>query len=1469
MAQGWYPDPVTVGAARYWDGARWTDNVTWGERALQDPTPIAEVERRFAATKADTVESYIADAEERGLLSAEVAGAIRDDLAQPATGLAPPLALPPPPPRAETQLEPRPTVAPLPPVVQPVRVQPDVVARWWGRAQDAVRTDLALHGLAYLGVLMMFVGVAGLILFSFGDISEEFRTLTELLVPTTLLVAGWYLGRRGASVVSAALTLLGAGLVPLVAVASVSDDAPLPPDVTGRALPIVHGAICLVIAVLMFAIVRRRAGATPLRFLWAPVLWLGAGLFAAIFRDEVPQGYDIAQADALQLGAALASIAVTVAAVKRWVTTASFARATLAVALPTAVSVYVLELILAGTEGWPVSATVISGLAVVGLVEMLADRFPPWSVTVAQIVVVAVTGARFGAQTDVEWSAAVTALVLLALVEYAGSRRPTAVGAWIGLGAVAVALLASVSVAGAGALGFGAVAVWALWRHVIRPDWLEVEDPQGFVVAAAVTIAVAELWRFGDAGPAVALTGAGVLAVALVGRLDARVGADLLWRWFTPAAAVALSAASRSLPWGDAPGWIGAGTASAAVALVLSPMLSGPKTWLTAAVSTWTLANLANAFELSRDTQAVGLAALALGLVVLALARDWPISLHLGFIGHLQALGAISVVDRLGWTATVTVAAATLGWVATSVVNEGSGASHVAWLSGATRGPSLSWTTLADDTPVLLAIGGSALTAFVLADAAGVVGTDDPWATTIVASTAAGAGFLVRVVPWRRAAPRVLAWATLVLSLGAAVVAPALAPEGSSWSVIACVALGVAVVAVASAPRPRVFGWVGWAECGILSVLVADRAGLAARWVNVVLISWGAVVLLGSLLVDRREDGPAPPGTFVRRSGLLAPAWLGVVAIVVGSNSALVDGTRAEIGWMSIGLALVALAAALLLSQGALAGLSEALAAVAFVLLAPWDPLEHPWSIVPVAVAVLSVAWMTWSPEQEQRRARWDIPSFVVAHGVVGLALVAAVADESVSPTFLAAGAVSVIVSVVIRRWPWAAAGAGLILVAAAEAGPGWLALALLVEGLALTVAGLQQLSVTRRVLVGAGAAAIVGSWFELALWQSWSVPTVLYATAPGAAAASVCAGLALRSRRVPCELAVVWLGAGSVTALVGASLVFHDDVARRPGGLTVAGALALVALAWGISASSIGPALRWVAATLLALAWVPGAWAVDPSAATVAVVLTLLAVGILAVVLAASAGAPSSPWVGPAALWAVLTQLGGAAAAVGDLPSKDLLIVVLLAMGAEFVALGMLASSPALFLASPASACAAWILYASDAVAGEANWFTMPTGVTLLVMVGLVRWIRASRGSGDVVGIDVVVLELIAMAFTVASPLAQTLAGELWNALLAIGISIGLAAWGVLTKVRRRVAFGALGIVVAVLFLIAVPLTDLGAWRGPGLWITVIAIGLAAVAVATMIERGRDRLGQIRHHLDDMTEGWERIGRGAPAKSS
>lgn len=774
----------------------------------------------------------------------------------------------------------------------------------------------------------------------------------------------------------------------------------------------------------------------------------------------------------------------------------------------------------------------------------------------------------------------------------------------------------------------------------------------------------------------------------------------------------------------------------------------------------------------------------------------------------------------------------------------------------------------------------------------------------------------------------------------------------------------------------------------------------------------------------------------------------------------------------------VVLVAAVLVPLGVLVAVAEGLATGSYILLAPWEPLDRPWTLAPWAALLLAAALATrrsgtWSV------ARWDLPSFFVAHGVAALALVVAADSGGPAPTFALFAGLSVLIAGVLRRWPWAVAGAVLLLVAGVDAGSGWLALVLLAEGIACTVAGLQQLRAVRWVLVALGAISLVGAWFELAVWQSWSVATVYYVTVPAAALVALTAAFGVcwvRRVRVPVQLAGVWAIAGGVVT-VGTGLVGSDDVARRPGGLLLAGSLVVLAVAAGVTAVVVGAWMRWLAAGVASVAWTPAAWAVEVSAtaatmtgtavglggvlvalaaqrgrrgtvwlgpatfyaaatqvaAAVAAVsafpdhdlirLVLLAVAVELVVLAvltgrrelhlvsplpalgawgfhlgdavagtsdwwgfyammpaaavvalvaaagvrgvrwvrvpielaggwAVAGAavavatgltgvgevprlpggllfagsllvlataaavtaavfgvsmrwvsaavaamawvpaawavemsetvaaltgtgigllglgtvlavhgfrPRSIWVGPGAFFAVATQLGAAGAAISVLPDTGLLIVVLLAAAVELVALGVLADRPECYVLAPAPALGAWLLFARASLAGDPSWFTVPIGLAVLVMVGLVRWIRRGRG-GDPAGYDIVAVEFVGMSFLVGAAVARTLGGHLWNGVLLIGIGVLAATWGAVTQVRRRAAFGAASVVLAIVLLIGVPLTESVTWRGPTLWLTLSVIGITAIVVASALEQGRERVRDVARRLDRMTAGWERV---------
>jgi hypothetical protein len=196
--------------------------------------------------------------------------------------------------------------------------------------------------------------------------------------------------------------------------------------------------------------------------------------------------------------------------------------------------------------------------------------------------------------------------------------------------------------------------------------------------------------------------------------------------------------------------------------------------------------------------------------------------------------------------------------------------------------------------------------------------------------------------------------------------------------------------------------------------------------------------------------------------------------------------------------------------------------------------------------------------------------------------------------------------------------------------------------------------------------------------------------------------------------------------------------------------------------------------------------------------------------------------------------------------------------MGTESAAAGLtLRRVGPVYAASPLL-CAAWLLFAGQALGGGADWMTVPVGATALITVELARWDARLHGRSGTAP-ELLAIEYPGMLFVVGAALIQTITGNDAYGLLAVVLAIGLAEWGVETRVRRRVGFGAGAIGAALLLMLTVPVFRLlPEVHGIGLWGLVAGIGLLFLVVAATLEQTRIRVQAAVRRLGELTEGWE-----------
>jgi hypothetical protein len=1050
---------------------------------------------------------------------------------------------PPPPPRPDSSVR-----AEEPPPA------PRRITALWTKAWDAIASDIALHGFAYLGVILTFVGILGFLFFAFVDLPDAVQPFVELAIAFVFFGWAWMLRRQKADRVGDAMELIGGMVVPLIIFAGLVDGAPIPPDFPGTGVVVAFPITSLALAGL-YAWIGSRNPESTLRYLVGPLIWLAAMTLGFIFKTDEPLFSDaITRLVSPQPAMASAAIAMTLAACLarpgHWLA-APTVRSAL-VGVPTA---YLLTVSLAVGEGWVLTwPVVLLGVATAASAEALAIwyRRRNWMALARPLLLAGAIG-PLTPTVGFEWAAVVIVVAYALLYEIERRRGSTqTIGDVLALTGVAVGLL------------MGLTALWAtlatftlawIWSHRLRRMEAGEAYRRIFTGAAAVLPAGVFYGLYGLWGLENALLAMAGIVLALAAYVRWAASGDPFWVYWTFSAAL-ITGVVTGTQWYEL--GLDGYRSAAALGVIAVSLASGSRwpawrTWLTAAAASTGLSILlAEAgLDLASRQQVWGL----LGLFVVGLANWWrraPAD-HVSAVGHLLGTGAV-VSLIAGGDSAVVLAAWSAGWVMTAIGDQRGGDTLTSLLTRLVPAESSRFLTglplwvvpvfLTASLPLALLASANRWDEFA---------NHRSWIGALLTSIAVVYAVVLRSGRLTRQLRRALGVGAVVMSIiGVSVAAP------DPWPTIYAAAGVVAVAALLSGDlRQAWFVWVAWSMTVVIVLLLARQAGVPSDSRHLVSLGWGGLMLIGGLILDDARAGRRARGEGLRIGWVRYPVILGALVFPMSLGPVFTEGLEASASWAFVSAA-VYLLAAYLLRVGAVAGPGYALAAVGITGL--WqDPVgEDPWLFVLLALPLVGLSWIFEKQQHDDLGGwlRWDLAPLVVAHGVAGIALILAAVGGGLAPTALAFGVLSVVVGLWRRGRVWEEVGNLMMVLAAWDLGTGWLALALSLTsirgmiGVRLSAAWARM---SYQVLATAGAGL---GWLVFVLWSDLGARDASIYSIVFFGAVGLSAGLGHQADRLARDTVFWWLGLGAAGSAVTGVLTIHPSGPGIEGAWFAAGLL-------------------------------------------------------------------------------------------------------------------------------------------------------------------------------------------------------------------------------------------------------------------------------------------------------------------------
>ncbi|HSG79676.1 MAG TPA: hypothetical protein VLD62_08855, partial [Acidimicrobiia bacterium] len=410
------------------------------------------------------------------------------------------------------------------------------------------------------------------------------------------------------------------------------------------------------------------------------------------------------------------------------------------------------------------------------------------------------------------------------------------------------------------------------------------------------------------------------------------------------------------------------------------------------------------------------------------------------------------------------------------------------------------------------------------------------------------------------------------------------------------------------------FTWFAWAMSGVLVTLLASRAGIPAERLDTVVVAWGAGLLIGGALLDRRWHGPPARHEGIRDRRLHAPVAIGALALPIALGPVF-TGAPATYGWWAIGVGAAYLGVAALLRIGGASLPGWALMALGSSVLVDTDPFEPAWILPAIAAVLVAAGWLFDLRQSEETRAdpwsRWDVPPLAVASVIGILAMSRSFVVETVPETWIGFGLLGLAVGLWRRNARWRDGGNLLALFGGFAAGPPVAAIVLAVTAIRAGVEAERSAFLVRAGYVGATAVAAGVAWIEVIAWQDWTQITATEMSAIVFGALALAVAVAHRM-----HAPIRWTASLGALATIGTIAAAIATQAGIDSPWPAIGMLAF-AIGAGITGTIGGIPLEPLAALATGIAWIEViAWQ-DWTSATV---LGLTSIGAGGIALAAAA---------------------------------------------------------------------------------------------------------------------------------------------------------------------------------------------------------------------------------------------------------